>query len=154
MPSSNHIGSGSTSAKLLNFLFLTCELVRISTLALLPPTPPLFNLQTPRSACLRISAPMSAIAPPRLMLRHTRFVARQTTRRHASTTEAAKEAIQNTAAKSKETASNVESQASQGLSRVTSSAGSALSGAAQSASNVAGRIGGRTGRLIGFVQCE
>lgn len=83
-----------------------------------------------------------------MMLRHTRFIARQTSRRHASTTEAAKD----TAAKSKETASNIQSKASQGLSRVTSSAGPALSGAAQGVSNAAGRIGGRTGRLIGFVQ--
>ncbi|KAK3168390.1 hypothetical protein OEA41_004837 [Lepraria neglecta] len=93
---------------------------------------------------------MSAIAPPRMMLRHTRFIARQTSRRHASTTEAAKD----TAAKPKETASNIQSKASQGLSRVTSSAGPALSGAAQGVSNAAGRIGGRTGRLIGFVQCD
>lgn len=84
------------------------------------------------------------------MLRHSRFVARQTTRRHASTTEAAK----NTAAKSKETASNVTSKASEGLSKVTSSGGSALSGAAQGVSRTLGNIGGRTGKLMSFVQCE
>ena len=93
---------------------------------------------------------MSATAPPRVMLRHSRFIARQTTRRNASTTEAAKD----TAAKSKETASNIQSKSSQGLSRVTSSAGPALSGAAQRVSTAVGRIGGRTGRLIGFVECE
>lgn len=69
---------------------------------------------------------MSTAAPSRLMLRQTRLFARQTARRHASTTEAAKDA----AAKSKETASNVQSKASEGLSRVTSSGGSALSRAA------------------------
>lgn len=93
---------------------------------------------------------MSAAAPSRLMLRQFRLVGRQTTRRHASTTDAAKDA----AAKSKETASNVQSKASEGLSRVTSSEGSALSGAAQGVSNAISRIGGRTGRLISFVECE
>lgn len=84
------------------------------------------------------------------MFRHTRYIARQTTRRHASTTEAAKD----TAAKSKETASNATLQASRGLSRVTSSAGPAVSGAAQRVSKLIGNIGGRTGRMISFVQCK
>ena len=84
------------------------------------------------------------------MFRHTRYIARQTTRRHASTTEAAKD----TAAKSKEIASNATSKASQGLSRVTSSAGPSVSGAAQRVSKLIGNIGGRTGRLISFVQCK
>ena len=93
---------------------------------------------------------MSAVAPHRSMLRHTRFIARQTTRRHASTTEAAKD----TAAKTKETASNVQSKASQGLSRVTTSASSGLSRASQGIGKAISRIGGRTGRLISFVECE
>jgi hypothetical protein len=93
---------------------------------------------------------MSAAAPSRLMLRHSRFGARHTARRHASTTEVAK----NTAAKSKETASNVTSKASEGLSRVTSSGGSALSGAAQGVNKTLGNIGGRLGSLINIVQCE
>ena len=97
---------------------------------------------------------MSAVAPHRSMLRHTRFIARQTTRRHASTTEAAKDTAANTAAKTKETASNVQTKASQGLSRVTTSAGSGLSRASQGISKAIGRIGGRTGRLISFVECE
>ena len=93
---------------------------------------------------------MPTAAPSRIMLRHTRFIARQTTRRHASTTEAAKDM----AAKSKETASDVTSKTSQGLSRVTSSAGPAVSGAAQRVSKAIGNIGGRTGRMISFMQCE
>ena len=93
---------------------------------------------------------MSTAAPSRIMFRHTRYIARQTTRRHASTTEAAKD----TAAKSNETASNATSKASQGLSRVTSSAGPAVSGAAQRVSKLIGNIGGRTGRVISFVQCK
>ena len=93
---------------------------------------------------------MSKAAPPRMMLRHARMIARQSPRRHASTTEAAKEA----AANSKATASNATSKASQGLSRVTSSAGPALSGATQRVTKAIGNIGGRTGRMISFVQCE
>ena len=92
---------------------------------------------------------MSTAAPSRIMLRHTRFIARQT-RRHASTTEAAKD----TAAKTKETASNATSKASGGLSRVTSSAGPAVSGVAQRASRAISSVGGRTGRMISFVQSE
>ena len=93
---------------------------------------------------------VSTAALSRMMLRHTRFIARQTTRRHASNIEVAKD----TAAKSKETASNATSKSSEGLSKVTSSAGSAVSGAAQRVSKAVGNIGGRTGRMISFVQCE
>ena len=84
------------------------------------------------------------------MLRHTRFIARQNSRRYVSTIEEAK----HTAAKSQETVSNATSQASQGLSKVTSSAGPALSGAAQGISRTLGNIGGRTGKVISFVEGE
>lgn len=57
-----------------------------------------------------------------------------------------------TAAKAKDTASSTVSKASEGLSRVTSSAGPAISNAASSAQKALGRIGGRTGRLIAFVE--
>ena len=90
----------------------------------------------------------------RLMLRHTRFVARPNTFRHASTTTDAAQAASHTAFKSKEAASNITSKASQGLSRVTSSAGPALSGAAQRINGVLSRVGGRTGSLISFGRCE
>ena len=93
---------------------------------------------------------MTKAAPPRMMLRHARMIARQSPRRHASTTEAAKEA----AVKSKATASDATSKASQGLSRVTSSAGPAVSGATHRVTKAIGNIGGRTGRMISFVQCE
>lgn len=149
-PKANQIRDGSTSAKLLNFLFLTCgpafDQTRSSRSSKSVPSP------TDRSKWWMLGdlSSMSAVAPHRSMLRHTRFIARQTTRRHASTTEAAK----NTAAKTKETASNVQSKASQGLSRVTTSASSGLSRASQGISNAISRIGGRTGRLISFVECE
>ncbi|KAL8691911.1 MAG: hypothetical protein Q9218_002957 [Villophora microphyllina] len=87
----------------------------------------------------------------RLMLRQARVFGRRSGQRHASTTSQAADAASTTVSKSKEAASNMTSKASQGLSRVTSSGGTALSGATQRVSNVLGRIGGRTGRLISFV---
>lgn len=116
-----------------------------------PPTPlfPLKILFAQAKGCFFMSTATSG-----LMLRHTRFVTRRTALRHASTTAEATQAASNTAAKSKDAASNATSKASQGLSRVTSSAGSAVSGAAEGVSNVAGRVTGRVGRLISFVQCK
>lgn len=70
----------------------------------------------------------------------------------ASTTSQATDAAASTASKSREAASNATSKASQGLSRVTSTAGPALSGAAQKVSSALGGIGGRTGRLISFIE--
>lgn len=89
-----------------------------------------------------------------LMLRHTRFFARKTTIRHASTTSEATQAASNTVAKSKEIASNVTSKASAGLTRVQSSAGPVLNRIAQSVNRTVSSIGGRTGRLINFGTCE
>jgi len=76
----------------------------------------------------------------------------RTARRCESTTAKATEAAKDTAAKASETATDYKSKASQGLSRVTSSAGPAISGAAKSVSSALGKIGGRTGRLIAFVE--
>lgn len=50
------------------------------------------------------------------------------------------------------TASNAASKAQQGLSKVTSAAGPAIAGAARGVGNALGKIGGRTGRLINFIQ--
>ncbi|KAI4278186.1 MAG: hypothetical protein LQ337_001200 [Flavoplaca oasis] len=87
----------------------------------------------------------------RLTLRQLRIAGRQ---RHASTTAQAADAASSTATKSKEAASNVTSKASQGLTRVTSSAGPVLSRAGQGLSSALGKIGGRTGRLISFAECD
>jgi F-type H+-transporting ATPase subunit g len=78
----------------------------------------------------------------------------RTARRFESTSTTAKatEAAKDTASKASQTASDYKSKASEGLSRVTSSAGPALSGAAQGVGNALGKIGGRTGRLIKFVE--
>ncbi|ETN46854.1 uncharacterized protein HMPREF1541_01043 [Cyphellophora europaea CBS 101466] len=88
---------------------------------------------------------MPATVASRLALRTSRQVARGQFRRQAST-------ASETAAKAKDSASSTVSKASEGLSRVTSSAGPAISNAATSARNALGRVGGRTGRLISFVE--
>lgn len=82
---------------------------------------------------------MAMSTSSRVLLRQSRQLA---TRRYASTT----------TEKAAETAKNVQSKASEGLSKVSSSAGSGISKAATSVSNAAGRIGGRTGRMIAFVE--
>lgn len=58
----------------------------------------------------------------------------------------------NAAQKATETAKNTASSASKGLSRVTSRAGPALAGAARGVSGALSKVGGRTGKLIAFVQ--
>lgn len=58
------------------------------------------------------------------------------------------------ASKASEAAKDTASKAQQGLSRVTSAAGPAIAGAARGVGNALGKIGGRTGRLIAFVERE
>jgi len=92
-----------------------------------------------------------SLSASRAVLRRSKLPG-QAFRRFESTTAKATEAAKETASKASETASDYKSKASQGLSRVTSSAGPALSGVAKSVSNTVGKIGGRTGRLIAFVE--
>lgn len=73
-------------------------------------------------------------------------------RRFESTSTKATEAAKDTASKASEKASDFQSKASEGLSRVTSSAGPAISGAAKNLGNALGKVGGRTGRLIAFIE--
>ncbi|KFX94516.1 hypothetical protein O988_06261 [Pseudogymnoascus sp. VKM F-3808] len=73
-------------------------------------------------------------------------------RRCESTTAKATEAAKDTASKATEQAQNFQSKASDGLSRVSASAGPAISGAVKGLGNTLGKIGGRTGRLIAFVE--
>ena len=95
-----------------------------------------------------MSAPMSS---SRTIIRQSRNILRQNQYRQASsTTEKAGEA----ASKAKETVSTNVSKASEGLSKVQSSASSTITNAASSAQAALGRVGGRTGRLIRFVECE
>lgn len=76
----------------------------------------------------------------------------RTARRFESSTAKATGAAKDTASKASQTAAEYKSKASEGLSRVTSSAGPAISGAAKGLGNALGKIGGRTGRLIAFIE--
>lgn len=59
---------------------------------------------------------------------------------------------QEAAAKYTAAASEYSAKAAQGLSRVTSSAGPVIAGAAKGLANSLGKVGGRTGRLVAFVE--
>lgn len=78
----------------------------------------------------------------------------RTSARFESTATKATEAAKDTASKASEKAVDYKSKASEGLSKVTSSAGPAISGAAKGLTNALGKVGGRTGRLIAFVERE
>lgn len=61
--------------------------------------------------------------------------------------------LESTAAdKATQAAKDTSARAAQGLSRVTSAAGPAIAGAAKGAANTLGKLGGRTGKLIGFLE--
>ncbi|KAK2762253.1 ATP synthase subunit G atp20 [Arachnomyces sp. PD_36] len=85
----------------------------------------------------------------RTVLRQSQFLFRRTAIRHASSTS---EAAAQAASKSKDAASSATSKASEGLSKVTSSAGPAITGALQGAGSALKKVGGRTGRVISFVE--
>ncbi|KAI1479193.1 hypothetical protein K445DRAFT_191634 [Daldinia sp. EC12] len=108
----------------------------------------------------------SALARP--LLRQSGAWGRMAARRFESTTttkasEAAKETAKETASKASSNASQTASQyaakaseysakAAQGLSRVTSTAGPAIAGAAKGIANSLGKVGGRTGRLVAYLE--
>ena len=113
-----------------------------------PPKPP----ASPASHHILIApspAMHAAAQPSRAVLRQSRLLLRRNNPRQASTTTA-----DAAAAKAKDTASGATSKASEGLSRVTSSAGNIAGGAVSGARNALNRIGGRTGRLVAFVDCK
>lgn len=56
------------------------------------------------------------------------------------------------AGKAKETASKTANKAAEGLSRVTSAAGPAISGAAKGVAGSLSKVGGRTGKVVKFVE--
>ncbi|KAG8630235.1 hypothetical protein KVT40_001854 [Elsinoe batatas] len=114
---------------------------------------------TPSTLLTRSSLPSTSQSA--MSLPFTRALTRQPaslrliTRRAASTTSEASNAAAQGASKAKEAAGGAASKASEGLSRVTSSAGPALNKAGAAlgnAANALGKVGGRTGRLITFVQ--
>ncbi|KAL2255860.1 hypothetical protein VTK26DRAFT_2601 [Humicola hyalothermophila] len=69
-----------------------------------------------------------------------------------STSTKAAETAKQTASEASSTASSAASRASQGLSRVASTAGPAIASAAKGVSGALSRVGGRTGRLVAFVE--
>lgn len=92
----------------------------------------------------------SAVVARPLLRQNLRFAARR-----FQSTDAASAQAKKAADATKEAAQNVQSKAAQGLSRVTSAAGPALAGAANAAKGAAsalGKVGGRTGRFVGFVE--
>jgi F-type H+-transporting ATPase subunit g len=54
--------------------------------------------------------------------------------------------------KATEAAKNTASKAQEGLSRVTSAAGPALAGAARGVTGALSKVGGRTGKVVGFIE--
>ncbi|KAL2798813.1 mitochondrial ATP synthase g subunit-domain-containing protein [Aspergillus germanicus] len=81
----------------------------------------------------------------RAVLRQSQFLTRRTAVRYSSSTSQA-------ASKATETASSTASKAQEGLSRVSSSAGPAISSAAQGLGNALKKVGGRTGKVVSFVE--
>ncbi|ESZ91038.1 ATP synthase subunit g [Sclerotinia borealis F-4128] len=88
----------------------------------------------------------------RTVLRHSAKLPGRAARRFESTSTKASEAAKDTASKVSEKASEFQSKASEGLSRVSSTAGPAIAGAAKTIGNALGKVGGRTGRLIAFIE--
>lgn len=80
-----------------------------------------------------------------------RFESTQSNNTAAQVNKAA-EAAKQTAAKATAAASEFSAKAAQGLSRVSSAAGPAIAGAAKGAAEALGKVGGRTGRVIGFIE--
>ncbi|KAK9771056.1 hypothetical protein AB5N19_08298 [Seiridium cardinale] len=95
---------------------------------------------------------MSSQALTRPVLRQSGALRMAARRFESSTTAKATDAAKETASKASGSASEYASKAQQGLSKVTSAAGPAISGAAKGVANSLGKIGGRTGRLIAFVE--
>lgn len=89
----------------------------------------------------------SALARP--LMRRTNVIGNVAARRFEST---ASQQAKQTAEGAKNTAAEYKAKATEGLSRVTSAAGPAIAGAAKNVSSALGKVGGRTGRFIAFVE--
>ncbi|GAP84294.1 putative ATP synthase subunit g [Rosellinia necatrix] len=100
----------------------------------------------------------SSLARP--LLRQSAPWSRMAARRFESTTaktaeaakETAKETAKQTASKVSASAAEYASKAQQGLSKVSSSAGPAIAGAAKGIASSLSKVGGRTARLVSFVE--
>ena len=121
--------------------------------------PPTTLIRTERHISFRLVAriySVMSLSVSRTVLRQSTKLPCRSARRFESTTSKATEAARDTASKAsktaKDTAANIQSKASEGLSRVSSAAGPAISGAAKGLGNALGKIGGRTGKLIAFIE--
>ncbi|OAA54995.1 mitochondrial f1f0-ATP synthase g [Niveomyces insectorum RCEF 264] len=104
---------------------------------------------------MSVFRPSTIAAPARLALRRSaprRFQSTSPSSSSSSSSSSASSSAQDAAAKARQTASDVTARASQGLSRVTAAAGPVVAGAARGVTNALGRVGGRTGRFINFVE--
>ncbi|KAI1259913.1 GroES-like protein [Xylariaceae sp. FL1019] len=107
----------------------------------MPSTPQLLDLQIMSSS----------LARP--VLRQSRAWNRIAARRFESTaTGKAADATKEAASKASSSASGYASKAQEGLSKVSSSAGPAIAGAAQGVASTLTKFGGRTAKLVGFVE--
>jgi hypothetical protein len=97
---------------------------------------------------------MSTALSRAVLRRSAKLPVGRTAARFESTASKATEAANDTASKASQRASEFKSKASEGLSRVSSAAGPAISGAAKGLGNALGKVGGRTGRLIAFIERE
>ncbi|KAK8072497.1 F-type H+-transporting ATPase subunit G [Apiospora saccharicola] len=104
---------------------------------------------------------MSSMALARPAIRQSGNVSRMAARRFESNTtqakateaaKAAKESAAKASAKASASASEYAAKAQQGLSRVSSAAGPAITGAAKGLANSLGKVGGRTGKVVGFAE--
>lgn len=94
---------------------------------------------------------MVMIASRAVFRQSAKFTSR-VARRGESTQAKAQQAASKASEKTTEAAANFQSKASEGLSRASATAGPAIAGAAQGVANALGKIGGRTGRFISFIE--
>lgn len=92
------------------------------------------------------------MALTRPVLRQSGALRMAARRFESSTTAKATETAKEATSKASSTAAEYTSKAQQGLSRVTSAAGPAISGAAKGLASSLGKVGGRTGKVIGFLE--
>ncbi|KAF9774716.1 hypothetical protein IL306_007262 [Fusarium sp. DS 682] len=92
---------------------------------------------------------MSSLARPMLRSPALRVAAR---RFESTAAQKATENAKQAASKATENAKLAASRAQEGLSRVTTAAGPAIAGYAKGVANTLGKVGGRTGKVIGFIE--
>ncbi|KAH8597452.1 putative sorbitol dehydrogenase [Bisporella sp. PMI_857] len=111
----------------------------------------------PKTGAIKVQIKtIMSLSVSRAVLRQSTKLPGRTAQRFESTTSKVTEAAKDTASKAsettKQTASGIQSKASEGLSRVSASAGPAIASAAKGLGNTLGKIGGRTGKLIAFIE--